>query len=83
MEGDLIRTIQQNIQWLGHFHTGGVPGRHELRQHAGSSLDAVMRGNRCKEFHGTSRTNLFPRAIHSLRYEKRSNCAMYSLNRLR
>ncbi|HET9101090.1 MAG TPA: TIM barrel protein, partial [Acidobacteriaceae bacterium] len=30
MEGDLIDTIQQNIQWIGHFHTGGVPGRHEL-----------------------------------------------------
>src|SRR4051812_9428484 len=30
MEGDVIRTIQQNIQYIGHFHTGGVPGRHEL-----------------------------------------------------
>lgn len=30
MEGDLIATIKANIQWLGHFHTGGVPGRHEL-----------------------------------------------------
>jgi hydroxypyruvate isomerase len=30
MEGDVIRTIQQNIGWIGHFHTGGVPGRHEL-----------------------------------------------------
>ena len=30
MEGDLIRTIRENIQWLGHFHTGGVPDRHEL-----------------------------------------------------
>lgn len=30
MEGDLIRTITQNIEWIGHFHTGGVPGRHEL-----------------------------------------------------
>ena len=25
MEGDLVATIQKNIQWLGHFHTGGVP----------------------------------------------------------
>jgi hydroxypyruvate isomerase len=30
MEGDLIRTIQDNIQWIGHFHTAGVPGRHEI-----------------------------------------------------
>jgi hydroxypyruvate isomerase len=30
MEGDICRTIQENIQWLGHFHTGGNPGRHEI-----------------------------------------------------
>src|SRR5216117_4476693 len=30
MEGDLIRTIRDNREWLAHFHTGGVPGRHEL-----------------------------------------------------
>jgi hydroxypyruvate isomerase len=30
MEGDLIATIRENIDVLGHFHTGGVPGRHEI-----------------------------------------------------
>ncbi len=30
MEGDVLRTIRDNIQYIGHFHTGGVPGRHEL-----------------------------------------------------
>jgi hydroxypyruvate isomerase len=30
MEGDLIRTIRDNFQYFAHFHTGGVPGRHEL-----------------------------------------------------
>ena len=30
MEGDVIRTIRQNKDYIGHFHTGGVPGRHEL-----------------------------------------------------
>jgi hydroxypyruvate isomerase len=30
MEGDVIRTIRGNIKWIGHFHTGGVPGRHEI-----------------------------------------------------
>ena len=30
MEGDIIRTIRENIQYISHFHTGGVPGRHEL-----------------------------------------------------
>jgi hydroxypyruvate isomerase len=30
MEGDVIRTIRDNAQYIAHFHTGGVPGRHEL-----------------------------------------------------
>jgi hydroxypyruvate isomerase len=30
MEGDIIHTIKDNIDYIGHFHTGGVPGRHEL-----------------------------------------------------
>jgi hydroxypyruvate isomerase len=32
MEGDLIRTVRENHEWIAHFHTGGVPGRHELDQ---------------------------------------------------
>ena len=30
MEGDVIRTIRDNKQWIGHYHTGGVPGRGEI-----------------------------------------------------
>ncbi len=30
MEGDVIRTIRDNWDYIGHFHTGGVPGRNEL-----------------------------------------------------
>ena len=30
MEGDVIRTIRQHASHIAHFHTGGVPGRHEL-----------------------------------------------------
>jgi len=30
MEGDIIRTIRDNIAYLGHFHTAGNPGRHEI-----------------------------------------------------
>src|SRR5262245_32505680 len=30
MEGDIIHTIRDNHQWIAHYHTGGVPGRHEL-----------------------------------------------------
>ena len=44
MEGDMIATIRENIQFLGHFHTGGVPGRHELDDTQEVQWDAVMRG---------------------------------------
>jgi hydroxypyruvate isomerase len=30
MEGDVIHTIRDAHQYIGHYHTGGVPGRHEL-----------------------------------------------------
>ena len=30
MEGDIIRTIQRNFKYLGHFHTAGNPGRHQF-----------------------------------------------------
>lgn len=30
MDGDVCRHIQQNFKWIAHFHTGGVPDRHEL-----------------------------------------------------
>ncbi|MGC1644673.1 MAG: TIM barrel protein [Candidatus Sulfotelmatobacter sp.] len=43
MEGDLIATIRPNIQWIGHFHTGGVPGRHELDGMQEVQWDGVMR----------------------------------------
>jgi hydroxypyruvate isomerase len=43
MEGDLIATIRKNSKWLGHFHTGGVPGRHELDETQEVQWPAVMR----------------------------------------
>jgi hydroxypyruvate isomerase len=30
MEGDVIRTITDNFEFIGHFHTAGVPGRREI-----------------------------------------------------
>ena len=43
MEGDVIRTIQDNIQWIGHFHTGGVPGRHEIDDTQELNYHAIAR----------------------------------------
>ena len=30
MDGNIVQTIRDNFSLIGHFHTGGVPGRHEL-----------------------------------------------------
>ncbi len=30
MDGDIVRNIRDYFQWIGHFHTGGNPGRHEI-----------------------------------------------------
>ena len=30
MEGDVIRTIKDNHEYIAHYHTAGVPGRHEI-----------------------------------------------------
>ena len=43
MEGDVIRTIQTNAKYIGHFHTGGVPGRHELDDTQELNWHAVAR----------------------------------------
>lgn len=43
MEGDLIRTIRDNIQYIGHFHTGGNPGRNEIDSTQEINYPAVMK----------------------------------------
>ncbi len=43
MEGDVIRTIRDNFDHIGHFHTGGVPGRHEIDEGQELFFPAVMR----------------------------------------
>ena len=30
MDGDIVRNIRDDFQWIGHFHTGGNPGRHDI-----------------------------------------------------
>jgi hydroxypyruvate isomerase len=43
MEGDLIRTITENIEYIGHFHTAGNPGRNDLDDTQEIYYPAVMR----------------------------------------
>jgi hydroxypyruvate isomerase len=43
MEGDVIRTIQQHHEYIAHYHTGGVPGRHEIDEAQELNYPAVVR----------------------------------------
>lgn len=43
MEGDLIRTVQENISSIGHFHTAGNPGRRDMDETQEIYYPAVMR----------------------------------------
>jgi hydroxypyruvate isomerase len=52
MEGDVIRTIRDNHEHIAHFHTGGVPGRHEIDDTQELHYPAVMRAIRDTGFQG-------------------------------
>lgn len=43
MEGNLIATISANLPWIGHFHTGGVPGRGDIDESQEINYAAVCR----------------------------------------
>jgi len=43
MDGDVIRTIRDNLAHIGHFHTGGVPGRHEIDDSQELNYRAIAR----------------------------------------
>ncbi|ASZ10309.1 TIM barrel protein [Chitinophaga pendula] len=43
MEGDVIRTIRDNHQYIAHYHTGGVPGRHEIDESQELYYPAIMK----------------------------------------
>lgn len=62
MEGDLINTIRGNLQWIGHFHTGGVPGRHELDDTQEVQWDGVMRAIADAGFRGYVAHEFLPTA---------------------
>ena len=43
MEGDIIRNITDYHHYIAHFHTGGIPGRHEIDDTQELYYPAVMR----------------------------------------
>ncbi|CCH02288.1 Xylose isomerase domain protein TIM barrel [Fibrella aestuarina BUZ 2] len=43
MEGDIIRTIRDSSPYIGHYHTGGNPGRNEIDETQEINYPAVMK----------------------------------------
>ncbi len=51
-EGDIIRTIRDNHEWIGHYHTAGVPGRHEIDESQELYYPAIMKAIKDTGFKG-------------------------------
>jgi hydroxypyruvate isomerase len=43
MEGDVVSTIRENHPYIAHYHTGGVPGRHEIDSSQELNYAAISR----------------------------------------
>jgi hydroxypyruvate isomerase len=43
MEGDVIATIRKSHEYFAHYHTGGVPGRHEIDDTQELNYPAIMK----------------------------------------
>jgi hydroxypyruvate isomerase len=43
MEGDVIATIKKYKDYISHYHTGGVPGRHEINETQELNYKAIMK----------------------------------------
>src|SRR5579871_4870033 len=67
MEGDVIRTIHDNIQYLAHFHTGGVPGRHEIDGTQELNYAAVAKGIVDLGFQGFMAHEFLPKAADGIK----------------
>jgi len=64
MDGDIVRTINDNIQWIGHFHTGGNPGRHDIDESQELNYRSVVQAIVDKGFTGFLSHEYSPTAGH-------------------
>jgi hydroxypyruvate isomerase len=51
-EGDVIRTIKENYQYIAHYHTAGVPGRNEIDDTQELNYPAIMKAICSTGFNG-------------------------------
>jgi hydroxypyruvate isomerase len=69
MEGDVIRTIQQYHAFIGHYHTGGNPGRAEIDETQELNYPAIVRAIVATGYHGFIGQEFIPKRepLRSLR----------------
>ncbi|MEL6122324.1 MAG: TIM barrel protein, partial [Bacteroidota bacterium] len=61
MEGDVIRTIQTYHEYIGHYHTGGVPGRNEIDETQELYYPAIIKAIQETGFKGYIAQEFIPR----------------------
>jgi hydroxypyruvate isomerase len=61
-EGDVIRTIQDHHQYFAHYHTAGVPGRHEIDETQELYYPAIMKAILATGFTGHVAQEFMPTA---------------------
>ena len=67
MEGDIIRTIGEAQEWIGHYHTAGVPGRAEIDDSQELNYPAIVRAIAATGFDGYMAHEFVPRSSDPLR----------------
>lgn len=65
-EGDLIRTIRENHQYFGHYHTAGNPGRNEIDDSQEINYSAVMKAIAETGFKGYIGQEFVPKAENKI-----------------
>jgi hydroxypyruvate isomerase len=61
MEGDVIRTIQEHKEYIGHYHTGGNPGRHEIDDTQELNYPAIVKAILATGFTGYLSQEFLPK----------------------
>lgn len=72
MEGDVIRSITDNLKYIAHFHTAGVPGRHEIDESQELYYPAIMRAIAGAGFQGFVAQEFIPASDDPLRSLRKS-----------
>ena len=72
MEGDVIATIKREHDTFAHYHTGGVPGRHEIDETQELHYPAIMKAIVDTGFKGHVAQEFIPARPMSLRRSSRA-----------